>query len=98
MSGTLVQQARDRIDNEIMLILRSVLPLRSRRNALSHACRLPPELLSMIFLHYARDWYTDPGSKFMGQVVPWVAVSYVCRTWRDVALNCSAIWGHLFHQ
>ncbi|KAI6120001.1 hypothetical protein EDD16DRAFT_1706202 [Pisolithus croceorrhizus] len=96
ISRTLVQQARDRIDNEIMLLLRSVPPLCSQRNALSHACRLPPELLSMIFLHYARDWYTDPGSKFVGQVAPWVAVSYVCRTWRDVALNCGVIWGHLF--
>ncbi|KAI6105872.1 hypothetical protein F5141DRAFT_1204004 [Pisolithus sp. B1] len=96
ISGPLLQQARDRIDNEIMLILRSLLPLRSRRNALAQACQLPAELLSMIFIHCAHDWYTDPDSEFKGQVAPWVVVSYVCRTWRDVALDCGVIWGYLF--
>ncbi|KAI6130358.1 hypothetical protein EDD16DRAFT_1083317 [Pisolithus croceorrhizus] len=96
ISGPLVQQARDRIDNEIMLILRSLLPLRSRRNALAQACQLPAELLSMIFIHCAHDWYTDPDSEFKGQVAPWVVVSYVCRTWRDVALDCGVIRGYLF--
>jgi hypothetical protein len=29
-------------------------------------------------------------------LVHWVNVSYVCRHWRNVALNCATLWTYLF--
>ena len=55
---------------------------------------MPPEILAAIFLEYARD----SASLWNSTIVPrWVAVSYVCQYWRDVALQCANLWGgHLF--
>ncbi|KAF8442167.1 hypothetical protein L210DRAFT_3197217 [Boletus edulis BED1] len=55
--------------------------------------RLPIEMLEAIFIHCARICC----SKFSGsRTVPsWVNVSYVCHDWRNVALNCSRLWGYL---
>ena len=56
---------------------------------------LPPELLSAVFLEYARD---SASNVWDATTVPhWVAVSYVCHYWRNVALHCANLWGsHLF--
>ncbi|KAF8555378.1 hypothetical protein OG21DRAFT_913352 [Imleria badia] len=55
--------------------------------------RLPTETLGTIFIYCARDYYS-------GVPIPiapsWVNVSYVCRHWRNVALNCSTLWIYLF--
>ena len=50
----------------------------------------PPELLTVIFLEYARS-----GASFLDPTtVPrWIAVSYVCQYWRNVALHCANLWG-----
>ncbi|KAL4255331.1 F-box domain-containing protein [Pleurotus pulmonarius] len=62
--------------------------LRERRNAdCSQTRRLPPEILTKIFsilgtFHY-EDRYTH---------LKWVAVTHVCRTWRDNALNEPTLW------
>ena len=56
-------------------------------------CCLPPELLAAIFLEYAR--YSD-SFVYSTRVSPWVTVSYVCRYWRDVALQCANLWARLF--
>ena len=53
--------------------------------------RLPFELLAIIFLEYAQLlplWTT--------RVPLWVAVSYVCRHWRNAALGCASLWARLF--
>ena len=67
------------------------------KNALSPACRLPQELLGKIFIHYARDYhnYSDPDSQTQN-VPTWVNVSYVCRYWRDAALDFSTLWTYHF--
>ena len=60
----------------------------------SIAFRLPPELLAAIFLECAQLCRYD-GS--CGRQVPrWVAISYVCQYWRNVALDCSHLWACLF--
>ncbi|KAF8120352.1 hypothetical protein EV363DRAFT_1280937 [Boletus edulis] len=55
--------------------------------------RLPIEMLEAIFIHCARICC----SEFSGsRTAPsWVNVSYVCHDWRNVALNCSRLWGYL---
>ena len=60
--------------------------------------RLPPELLTAVFLEYAQQYqesYVDK-NYLMTQVPHWVSVSYVCRYWRNVALDCANLWSHLF--
>ena len=63
----------------------------------SFVSRLPPELLAIIFLEYAQSYRDDLDDFVYGTEVPhWVAVSYVCRHWRNVALDCAHLWAHLF--
>ena len=59
----------------------------------SNPCHLPPELLAAIFLEYMQRYR---GSLFYARVPPWVDVSYICRHWHSVALNCANLWTHLF--
>ena len=60
----------------------------------SFTCRLPPELLAAIFLEYMQQY--EGISCYLRSVPPWVNVSYVCRYWHGVALNCASLWTHLF--
>ena len=57
----------------------------------SFPCRLPPEILAIIFLEYKQQY-----EYCTTWVPPWVNVSYVCRYWRNVALNCANLWICLF--
>jgi hypothetical protein len=56
--------------------------------------RLPAELLAFIFIHIARDSYIEKQYiNCLNSTGPsCVNVSYVCRYWRDVALNCPTLW------
>ena len=55
---------------------------------------LPPELLAAIFLEYVRE---SPCTQDPTIVPRWIAVSYVCRYWCNVALQCATLWAtHLF--
>ncbi|KAL4071659.1 hypothetical protein V8B97DRAFT_1870752 [Scleroderma yunnanense] len=95
-TAAIVQQARSCIDNEITAIVLSLSTLRSWRNSLSHISRLPPELLAAIFLECRWQWHREHSSTYTREVPPWVFLSYVCQYWRNVALNCPALWTHLF--
>ncbi|KAI6108147.1 hypothetical protein F5141DRAFT_1120993 [Pisolithus sp. B1] len=95
-SEQVVQETLDRIDKEIETVTLSLCSLRSWRNSLSHVSRLPPELLSAIFLEYALDWHFENIMICADQVPDWVSVSHVCRTWRHVAVNCPALWTRFF--
>jgi hypothetical protein len=74
--------------------------------------RIPPELLSKIFLVCAVLWPTQdldsslddyfvhsvgPGDFTCGDRLPWIAIAQVCPYWRSVALACGELWrGLLF--
>jgi len=74
--------------------------------------RIPPELLSKIFLVCAALWPTQdldsslddyfvhsvgPGDFTCGDRLPWIAIAQVCPYWRSVALACGELWrGLLF--
>ena len=68
---------------------------RAQKNSFLPIFRIPPETLTSIFLYAARNYYE-------GNVRPtfrapcWVNVSYVCRHWRRVALNCPTLWTYHF--
>ena len=76
-----------------------------RRNALTRSCRLPPEILSQIFVHYqlsstSFSFPTQNGretySALCKTVLWWVpAVAHVCRHWRTVALGYPRLWSNI---
>ncbi|KAJ7765442.1 hypothetical protein DFH07DRAFT_810614 [Mycena maculata] len=81
-SVKLVASAQRQIDQEIRKYQESVRALQFRRNALSPVGRLPPEMLSRIFL-----FCSDPES------LSWIKeVSHICHYWRTVALSCPNLW------
>ncbi|KAF8123762.1 hypothetical protein EV363DRAFT_1587121 [Boletus edulis] len=57
--------------------------------------RLPTEALRDIFIHRARDYHYKHMCPTKS-VPSWVNVSYVCRHWRNVALDCPTLWSYLF--
>ena len=57
--------------------------------------RLPDEILASIFTHGARDYHEGNGHASFC-VLDWVSVSYVCRHWRDAALDCPILWTYHF--
>ena len=64
-------------------------------SASSPIFRLPSEILAIIFIHRAREHYDYQQGNY--PFVPsWVNVSYVCRRWRSVALDCPTLWTYHF--
>ncbi|KAF8555377.1 hypothetical protein OG21DRAFT_1496328 [Imleria badia] len=65
-------------------------------NSHSFIFRLPTETLETVFIHCARDHYSEDRGDPIPTAPSWVNVSYVCRHWRNVALNCPTLWTYLF--
>ncbi|KAJ7836527.1 hypothetical protein B0H13DRAFT_2106817 [Mycena leptocephala] len=81
-SAKVVDSVQRKIDQEIDKYRESIRTLQSRRNALSPIGRLPPEILSRIFL-----FCSHPDS------LSWIKeVSHISRHWRAVALGCPSLW------
>ncbi|KAJ7668295.1 hypothetical protein B0H17DRAFT_990001 [Mycena rosella] len=82
-SPHLVASAQSKIDQEIHKYQDTVRALQSRRNALSPVGRLPPEMLSRIFLFCSQS----------SDSLSWIKeVSHISRHWRAVALACPTLW------
>lgn len=90
-------EAQSHIDDEITRLTSSLYDLRSQRNALSYISRLPIEVLGDIFVHCASDYhYQEHHPPLRSDAPDWVNVSYVCRQWRNVALDCPTLWTYVF--
>jgi hypothetical protein len=78
------------IDMEIDAARRLTSSLLSRRNTTVPISTLPPELLARIFRFHA---FAEPvGVRGLG----WIAVTHVCQSWRQVALDdSSSLWAHV---
>ena len=74
----------------------SLFNLRAQDNSSLPIFRLPPETLSNIFIHGARD-YHESTDRHTFRVPDWVNVSYVGSHWRNVALNCATLWTYHFN-
>lgn len=85
--------------NEDMERLRlSVLAIKAHRNTLAPIARLPPELLSEIFVWLVSKFeIRDFGDK--GWARPsyhrWLIVTFVCRRWREIALRTPRMWNKI---
>ncbi|KAF8870621.1 hypothetical protein BD779DRAFT_520592 [Infundibulicybe gibba] len=67
----------------------SLAAIRHCRNQFIPVARLPPEILSRIFVFTTQmvrpeDW-TDAAR----------IISHVCRRWREIALDCPKLWSHI---
>ncbi|TFK63092.1 hypothetical protein BDN72DRAFT_964137 [Pluteus cervinus] len=79
-------EARLKIDEEILLLTRRLLVLRSTRNTLAPISRLPPETMCAIF-HQCTQGNILPGCTSVN-----LTISSVSRRWRDIALSLSPLW------
>jgi len=81
------------MENEIAEHFTAIYKLKSRQNTFSRICRLPPEILSQIFIFTT----FSTGSEILsGQrtamFLSWINITYVCRHFRAVALECPEMW------
>ena len=58
-------------------------------NSLNPACSLPEDVLRKIFIACARTFGNDDAAW------SWVNVTYVCSSWRQVALDCQDLWRYV---
>ncbi|KAI0045653.1 hypothetical protein FA95DRAFT_1680321 [Auriscalpium vulgare] len=88
--------ACSRLDEESAALRRVLSAIYTRRNALFLSCRIPPEVLTIIFAFCRDDSVEDVEltnhSKSLDSHRNWIRITHVCRRWRDVALNCSSLW------
>ncbi|TFK64412.1 hypothetical protein BDN72DRAFT_846620 [Pluteus cervinus] len=58
--------------------------------------RLPPELVTKIFLYLRQTWRKKwHFSHFTGGQAPWIAVLRVCRRWKIIALGSPVLWSFI---
>ncbi len=98
--------ARHALDNELYALHMIMCAMRTRRNNVSLIGRLPPEILSCIFSFHAinqpvlSDPIYNPNDPFPSGYrygptrlgLGWIAITHVCRHWRQVALSDPTLW------
>ncbi|PPR01255.1 hypothetical protein CVT24_006018 [Panaeolus cyanescens] len=80
---------RRQIDAQVAQLRSKISVLLEQRNAYSPVSKLPPELMSRIFLH-ARDSLAKMDDH-KGSI-EWLSLVGVCRNWRKTALNEPQLW------
>ncbi|EIN13647.1 hypothetical protein PUNSTDRAFT_123576 [Punctularia strigosozonata HHB-11173 SS5] len=83
----------DELRARVSSLSQDLLELQRHRNNMLPACRLPPEILGMIFL-YVRDSSSHASGRY-----EWVRVAQVSHYWRSTALSTRGLWSILdLHQ
>ncbi|VDB99872.1 unnamed protein product [Peniophora sp. CBMAI 1063] len=82
--------AQAELDRDIEEALRAVSTLRMARNSLSPIYRLPSDVLSVVF------YFCTINNPALPNRTPttggWLAVTWVCSLWREVALHTPSLW------
>ncbi|KAJ3506810.1 hypothetical protein NMY22_g17129 [Coprinellus aureogranulatus] len=87
---------RKRVYERLIELKEEIEALESHYNSLSLPNRIPPEILSKIFLIVASySKYKDEDDDDYNEDLKWIRVMHVCRYWRETALNCVALWSQL---
>ncbi|KAG2012936.1 hypothetical protein CC2G_009886 [Coprinopsis cinerea AmutBmut pab1-1] len=89
---------RDFIDSRIAELQEEIRKWKSNRNELSEISRLPPEVLSRVFMHYQRLCASSTRISKFGRILrpfDWTKVTHVSRYWRDVALAFPELWSNI---
>lgn len=72
-----------------------MLEFNSYFNELTPISRLPPEILTKIFLmHVSRYTEFPPTRRWMPR--RWISFSHVCQYWRSVAIACPMLWRSIY--
>jgi hypothetical protein len=87
-----IKAAQTDIDSEIQRLNNCICALKSRRNSLCPVSRLPPEVLSEVFLVLAEQLQAQ--GRFEVDF-KWTTVAHVCRIWRNIALQHGRLWGKI---
>ncbi|KAF8555580.1 hypothetical protein OG21DRAFT_1507596 [Imleria badia] len=83
---------RAHVEEEITRHKLALSNLYTQINSFSFIFRLPTEILATIFILCARDYHTKD---YILSQPTWLNLSYVCRHWREVALNCPTLWAYV---
>ncbi|TFK69725.1 hypothetical protein BDN72DRAFT_959332 [Pluteus cervinus] len=84
--------ARQNIDEEIARLEARIIALKTSRNALSPITCLPQEIIQDIFVLASARAYPSSGTTF-GKTS--LLISWVCRSWRELAHRASALWSFI---
>ena len=97
LSYEMTAKTQERLDEEIAQLAIKLSSLRTQKNTFAPISRLPQSILACIFVYHAHeDYHTSSGSHIPRHTKShWIGMSYVCRHWRHVALNCPALWSYL---
>ncbi|KZV63394.1 hypothetical protein PENSPDRAFT_657330 [Peniophora sp. CONT] len=98
-------------DIELRVVEEQVVHARQQRNKVAGACRLPPEILSSIFLFAKDSWHPrygwgptcksvalnkdQPGKLQMEYTLGWMVLLHICSVWRQAALGAPFLWTHV---
>ncbi|TFK65080.1 hypothetical protein BDN72DRAFT_962785 [Pluteus cervinus] len=77
------------LDAEIELLENQLILLRRTRNSHTLVNKLPPEVLSEVFLEVQ---HSDGVARETYNVIP---MTHVCHDWRELALDCASLWCHI---
>ena len=83
---------RSQVEARIIELENEVRVLKSYLNTATTTGRLPPEILSHVFLELSSS---SPVGSSTSQRLSWIRLTHVCRHWRGVALNCPALWSNI---
>ncbi|KDQ51861.1 hypothetical protein JAAARDRAFT_210836 [Jaapia argillacea MUCL 33604] len=93
---TMLDVMMDFFDKEIENQLEVLRDIRTRRNEHAPISRLPPEILSRIFVICTSNWdHSSDQLRRQPHRYLWVKVTHVCRRWRTVALDCTSLWSYI---
>ncbi|KAI0320595.1 hypothetical protein OF83DRAFT_557407 [Amylostereum chailletii] len=95
LSSSTDQTVFEWFDLEIDALAELTRLAKARRNNSTLISRLPPEILSKIFL-FLRDVSQPQAIKpARTSNLGWIGVSHVCQTWRRLAIEYSNLWNNL---
>ncbi|TFK62433.1 hypothetical protein BDN72DRAFT_777086, partial [Pluteus cervinus] len=100
MSKDVLKHARAKIDAEIQVLQDRIRSLRSSRNTLAPIHRLPPEVMTQIFM-WVQLLYrgTLERNAIDAAFLPkWIRATHVCQHWRGVALSSKALYTTILSQ
>ncbi|KAG1726299.1 hypothetical protein EDB19DRAFT_2043045 [Suillus lakei] len=92
---TLVEQCGAHTNKDTAALSESVRTLRFRRNALACVSRLPFEILANIFMCIVPKEECYMRTTKPSGVPACLAITHVCRHWRQVALQCPTLWAFI---
>ncbi|KAI0330911.1 hypothetical protein GY45DRAFT_1323043 [Cubamyces sp. BRFM 1775] len=92
-----LSSARKALEDQIASHIDAIVGLKGRLNNMAPAFCLPPEILSEIFTFVAIDAYESRQRPQHPRIqsYQWLSVTYVCRAWREIALNTPRLWSHI---